>query len=269
MSSPRLGRPPPRARRPAGSRVSRTRWMLPPDSDDKVLLGRRHVQADALVQHRVRRTDGRPVDAEPRRGTARPSSTMCSSTVSPAPPSRRRVLRHATAPPSIAVRAVRPCKSPTRTDAVGDRPQAERHLAQLLLPLPATPATPTSSPGCTSRSTPLSATCPGHRAPWPPAAPGLQARAPARRSLHGRAVAPRRPTMASTSAASVNVAGAAPRSGSRCRPQHGDLVGDRADLAQLVRHQHHRRGLVAQLGDDRRTAPRPPAAPGRWSARRG
>ena len=32
--------------------------------------------------------------------------------------------------------------------------------------------------------------------------------------------------------------------------QHGHLVGDRADLAQLVRHQHHAQALVAQLGDD-------------------
>ena len=136
-------------------------------------------------------------------------------------------------------------------------------------PLPETPATPTTSPRSIVRLTPCRARLP---------ALGLDVdldrlerrgrvdRAAARG--RGRICGRCRPTTASTSLASVSVAGSTP---STCTtpPRRTVRRSHMARTRELVRDHQRARGPVAELAHDGRRARPPPAARARSSARRG
>ena len=98
------------------------------------------------------------------------------------------------------------------------------------------------------------------------AARGVVARGPSARPAAAAATAP---TIASTSSSSVERRRVDADEDHLPAAQHGDPVGDRPGLGELVGDDHDAEAVAAQLVDEPRTGRRPPAGRARWSARRG
>ena len=257
------------------ARVSITRWTLPPDSEStrRSSAGHRQARRRRARRRTSRRTVG-PVDAEAAlRGSGRPSSTRCSSTVEAGDDG---VARPGSSGTSIAP-ARRATIGRAAVDVVaGDVDLARRRAAAgraplraaRVCPLPDTPATPTISPARTSKVASLH----GHAAVGAAHRDAVdhERRAACRAGRARRAAAARscRPS-ARPAPSSVSVDGWSPLT--TILPPRSTVT--RSAIArvsrQLVRDDHDRRGRPGAAGRSRRAARRPPAGRARSWARRG
>ena len=254
-----------------------TRWMLPPDS---VPTSR----SPAATRRSVRSSSSASVGLAPSpsrcRGRLRYARQVAERHVLGDREAGHdgvghRVLGHADRPGGDRPpRGAGACPSGCAADRDGARrrgcrsPRATSYSSRW--PLPATPATPTSSPARTLEVDVVSAVPPPCRSTVTP-------------GQHQRRRRVRRADRRSGSGSGGDgpphhrldqlVVGHGLRVGAAhdqlAAPQHRDPVGDRPGLAELVGDDHHRQALCAQLGERRRTARRPPGGRARWSARRG